>query len=398
MYRRIHCLLAALLIRSSASMPLAVPERTLCKGGQCDKLDMKYERIVPVQPGIQWPDNGGYCGSWASQRAILGIGAWVSQQQVRDHTVSCGHGAHDEEILSCNIVEAWSNLKIDFNAFDYNHTATPQIAAYQTWLKKQLVSGYAVTWAIMWDGQTYPVYGLTPPSGMYGHYEPVIGIQSNHPLDDPKVSELHRLKPSFRRASSVVCVSRFLDDVVSNRPSLPPQRSTMMTSCCTSRTVATAPCIGSSPPLRGHGPARAIQRSAEMAYTQSGISTASAIRTASGGPQRDLRTTSKRQRARRHRLRSTHGCRSLTREAARSRKRWRAHSLRRSSSWGRRTRFTAGTLFSTHLRTMPSIRRAPSPQRRRRTSTRTKRAFRATGRRTIASLRREARQRRSQLK
>ena len=229
-------------------MPLAVPERTLCKGGQCDKLDMKYERIVPVQPGIQWPDNGGYCGSWASQRAILGIGAWVSQQQVRDHTVSCGHGAHDEEILSCNIVEAWSNLKIDFNAFDYNHTATPQIAAYQTWLKKQLVSGYAVTWAIMWDGQTYPVYGLTPPSGMYGHYEPVIGIQSNHPLDDPKVSELHRLKPSSRRASSVVCVSRFLDDVVSNRPSLPPQRSTMMTSCCTSRTVATAPCIGSSPP------------------------------------------------------------------------------------------------------------------------------------------------------
>ena len=59
---------------------------------------------------------------------------------------------------------------------------------YQTWLKKQLVSGYAVTWAIMWDGQTYPVYGLKPPAGMYGHYEPVIGIQSNHPLSDPKVS------------------------------------------------------------------------------------------------------------------------------------------------------------------------------------------------------------------
>ena len=64
----------------------------------------------------------------------------------------------------------------------------PQTAAYQTWLKKQLVSGYAVTWAIMWDGQTYPVYGLKPPAGMYGHYEPVIGIQSNHPLSDPKVS------------------------------------------------------------------------------------------------------------------------------------------------------------------------------------------------------------------
>ena len=185
--RCLRSLVALLLVGSTAALPLAVPERTLCANGQCDKLDMKYERIVPVQPGIQWPDAGGYCGSWASQRAFLGIGAWVSQQQVRDHTVSCGHGAHDEEILSCNIEEAWTNLKIEFNSFDYMNQTKPQTAAYQTWLKKQLVSGYAVTWAIMWDGQTYPVYGLKPPAGMYGHYEPVIGIQSNHPLSDPKV-------------------------------------------------------------------------------------------------------------------------------------------------------------------------------------------------------------------
>jgi len=33
----------------------------------------------------------------------------------------------------------------------------------------------------------YPIYDLTPPEGMYGHVEPVIGIQSNHPLNDTNV-------------------------------------------------------------------------------------------------------------------------------------------------------------------------------------------------------------------
>merc|ERR1740130_474348 len=42
---------------------------------------------------------------------------------------------------------------------------------------------------IMWSGESYPIYDLTPPSGMYGHVEPVIGIQSSHPLNDTTVYE-----------------------------------------------------------------------------------------------------------------------------------------------------------------------------------------------------------------
>lgn len=153
------------------------------------KLPMKYERKAPVQPGYQWDDAGGYCGSWASQRSFLNQGAWISQQQVRDHTSRCnpGGGEHDHEILSCNIEEAWNNLKIDYERFDYNGTALPQVDAYAKWLKKQLVSGYVVAWMIMWSGQAYPIYNLTAPAGMYGHVEPVVGIQSNHPLTDPTV-------------------------------------------------------------------------------------------------------------------------------------------------------------------------------------------------------------------
>ena len=179
-----------LLLAFSASaiamkMPNWVNESVICADGLCTKNDMKYERIAAIQPGFQWDDAGGYCGSWASQRAILAKGAWVSQQQVRDHTSPCG--GHDNEILSCNIAEAWTNLKLSFDAFDFETTPIPQTDAYFKWLKKQLAAGHVVAWMIMWSGQRYPIYDLTPPAGMYGHVEPVVGIQSNHPLTDTTV-------------------------------------------------------------------------------------------------------------------------------------------------------------------------------------------------------------------
>jgi len=166
-------------------MPSWVSEDLICANGLCEKRPMKYERLADVQPGTQWMDAGGYCGSWASQRAFLSIGAWVSQQQVRDHTEGCG--GHDEEILSCNIAEAWTRLKIDFDAFDYKGTPVPQTASYFKWLKGHLAAGHVVAWMLMWNGQKYPIYNLKPPEGMYGHVEPVIGIQSSHPLNDTTV-------------------------------------------------------------------------------------------------------------------------------------------------------------------------------------------------------------------
>ena len=88
---------------------------------------------------------GGYCGSWASQRALLAKGAWISQQQVRDHTSPCG--GHDNEILSCNIEEAWTALKVDFDSFNAPaDEPLPQTNAYFAWLKKNLAAGHTVAW------------------------------------------------------------------------------------------------------------------------------------------------------------------------------------------------------------------------------------------------------------
>jgi hypothetical protein len=181
-------LLTAALVGTAAALPSPpVSEEEILRGGLDAKSNggFAYEKILPAQAGFQWDDAGGYCGSWATQRAALTKGAWISQQQVRDHT-SPG-GGHDNEILSTNIVEAYNNLKLSFEAFDYENTPRPQQKAYAGWLKQQLAAGHSVAWMIMWNGQQYPIYGLKAPAGMYGHVEPVIGIQSNHPLNDTTV-------------------------------------------------------------------------------------------------------------------------------------------------------------------------------------------------------------------
>uniref|UniRef100_A0A7S2QUW5 Phospholipase B-like n=1 Tax=Triparma pacifica TaxID=91992 RepID=A0A7S2QUW5_9STRA len=185
MFRSTLSLLLLPAVSALLKMPSGITEETLCDGGLCDDRDLPYSNLIPSQPGYQWNDAGGYCGSWATQRAVLSKGAWISQQQVRDHTSPCG--GNDNEILSCNIDEAWTNLKLDYDGFDFKSLETPQTDGYKSWLKAQLAQGNAVAWMILWSGQTYPIYDLTPPSGMYGHVEPVIGIQSNHPLNDTTV-------------------------------------------------------------------------------------------------------------------------------------------------------------------------------------------------------------------
>jgi len=151
--------------------------------------DMKYELILKSQPGQQFNDHGGYCGSWSIGRTMLTKGAYISEQQVRDHA-SPAPGApasHDNEILSSNIDAALLNLKIKAEGFDYRNMPLPQQEAYFKWLKQQLAAGNPVVWMIMWSGSRYPAYDMKVPEGVHGHIEPVIGIQSNHPLTDDVV-------------------------------------------------------------------------------------------------------------------------------------------------------------------------------------------------------------------
>lgn len=185
MMRNALALSAAVPAALGMGMPNGLTESKLCGDGLCAKPDLKYETIITGQPGFQWNDHGGYCGSWSIQRSSLTRGAYISQGQVRNHTVA--GGGNDNEILSTNIEEAFRQLHIDAEGFDYMNNTAPMQDVYFKWLKRQLVAGNPVTWMIMWSGQSYPIYGLTPPAGLYGHVEPVLGYMSNHDLNDEEV-------------------------------------------------------------------------------------------------------------------------------------------------------------------------------------------------------------------
>lgn len=110
-------------------------------------------------------------------------GAWISQAQVRAHTKHCA--GNDNEILACNIDAALKSLKLKAEGFDYKHLPTPQADAYRKWIKAKIVAGHGVVWMIMQPGEQYPVYPDLPKnSSQYGHIEPVMGILSDHPLND----------------------------------------------------------------------------------------------------------------------------------------------------------------------------------------------------------------------
>ena len=116
-----------------------------CIAKECRKPTRKFERISSTQPGYQWFEAGGYCGAWSIQRAVMAKGAWISQQQVRNHTVP--GGGTDEEILATNIDVALKNLKIAAEGFDYKNLPVPQVDTYRKWIKKQLVNGHTLVYA-----------------------------------------------------------------------------------------------------------------------------------------------------------------------------------------------------------------------------------------------------------
>lgn len=161
-----------------------------CDSPLCEQPSRKYTKMLPLQPGVQWMQHGGYCGAWSFQRNALAKGAYISQQQVRDNAKF--GGGHDEEILNTNIDSAFQKLHIKHENFQFNVLPSPQSDAYLKFMKKHLIAGNPLIWMIMFDGDSYPDAGYSmdnQTNGEYGHIEPVVGIMSNSPFTDETVHD-----------------------------------------------------------------------------------------------------------------------------------------------------------------------------------------------------------------
>lgn len=102
----------------------------------------------------------------------------------------CARGARRKlgcEVGALNIGETASNLKLVYDEWDYN-SSKPQSPRYKKWMKSHLARGHAIVWLVMCKGDDVcPYRGACPNGGSFGHVEPVWGLFSNHPLDDPEV-------------------------------------------------------------------------------------------------------------------------------------------------------------------------------------------------------------------
>ena len=149
-----------------------------------------------MQPGTQWMDAGGYCGSWATQRAVLAKGAWLSQQVVRDHTrgICGGHPG-----LGDPLVQHRPGVDEPEDRLQPIRPATRAAAADAGVL--QMAEGAAGRRPARWPGCSCGLAsrrGSTTSSRLRAcsrPREPVIGIQSDAPAERRRCTTTTRLSP-----------------------------------------------------------------------------------------------------------------------------------------------------------------------------------------------------------
>lgn len=65
---------------------------------------------------------------------------------------------------------------------------TPQAPKFKAWLKSHLAKGRAIVWFPLCKGDPHRAYpGSAPNGGQCDHVEPMLGLWSNHPLNDTTV-------------------------------------------------------------------------------------------------------------------------------------------------------------------------------------------------------------------
>jgi len=137
---------------------------------------------------------GGFCGAFSLQHNALAFGAWISQDLVRkaNRDEPGEHHMHGDstlgfEVMPSNVAYTARKLRLTYEEFDYSQ-ATPQAASFKRWLKSQLSRGHPVVFFPMCAGDSHTPYpGSNPNGGHVDHVEPIWGLFSNHPLDDPNV-------------------------------------------------------------------------------------------------------------------------------------------------------------------------------------------------------------------
>ena len=153
---------------------------------------VRYVQKNKIPKGLQWNENGGYCGELSLMSAGLYYGQYTSQFDVR--SIVNRAGSQQTEVLvgtppQLNADKAAKELSL---AYTLSNDANPNVNSHPhkflAWVKAQVLHGYPkggrpVAIGVYQNRSWFQLKGETRNGG-YDHIVLVTGIGSNHPLTD----------------------------------------------------------------------------------------------------------------------------------------------------------------------------------------------------------------------
>ncbi len=133
---------------------------------------------------MQWDNNAGYCGEVSLISAGLYYGQYISQYEARAIATKNRPQNKSQLLLGRNDLYAAGQMHLNAVEWDTEEQQNPE--QFLVWVKENVIKGYPVAIGIFTN--QYRFYGDTDPDAgddEYDHIVPVIGIGSNHGLNDP---------------------------------------------------------------------------------------------------------------------------------------------------------------------------------------------------------------------
>eukprot|EP01040_Poterioochromonas_malhamensis_P005653 gene5653-6075_t len=146
----------------------------------CAKYE--YQNNFPVR--YQWGENMGYCGEVSLITAGLNLGGqYLSQYDSR--IAACGSKQQSKCEMLIGVNDQTAATAMHLQSVEWGTVKERSTQDFLLWVKQNTLKGYAVIIGVFMN--YYEFYNVAVPSAGdadYDHIVPVLGIRSNHPLND----------------------------------------------------------------------------------------------------------------------------------------------------------------------------------------------------------------------
>lgn len=140
--------------------------------------------INNIPSRYQWNSNAGYCGEVSLISAGLYYGQYISQYDAR--AIATKNRPQNKSQLLLGKNDAYAAAQMHLRAVEWDTQSEQNPNQFLVWVKTNVVKGYPVAIGIFTN--EYRFYNNSDPNAgddEYDHIVPVIGVESNHALNDP---------------------------------------------------------------------------------------------------------------------------------------------------------------------------------------------------------------------